>query len=61
MMNRREFLTLAAGAAAFTGLAGAGKKVIAYIPEKQEPELMYKMFYAVEDTMESLLIALDKR
>ena len=26
MVNRREFLTLAAGAAAFTGLAGVGKK-----------------------------------
>ena len=26
MVNRREFLALAAGAAAFTGLAGAGKK-----------------------------------
>ena len=27
--------------------AGAGKPVVAYIPEKVEPELMYKLFSAV--------------
>lgn len=27
--------------------AGAGKPVVAYIPEKVEPELMYKLFTAV--------------
>lgn len=40
-------------------MAGAGKKVIAYIPEKQEPELMYKMFdcitYRFEDIVRMLL------
>ena len=35
--------------------AGAGKKVVAYIPEKQEPELMYKMFDLVTDDMGELL------
>ena len=25
-------------------MAGAGKKVIAYIPDKEDPELMYKMY-----------------
>ena len=34
--------------------AGRGKKVIAYIPEKQEPELMYKLFDAVCCTMDEL-------
>jgi hypothetical protein len=28
-------------------MAGAGKRVIAYIPEKVEPELMYKLFDSV--------------
>ena len=36
-------------------MAGAGKKVIAYIPEKQEPELMYKMFTAIEDSIAGVL------
>ena len=35
--------------------AGRGKKVIAYIPEKQEPELMYKLFDAVCCSMDELL------
>ena len=35
--------------------AGRGKKVIAYIPEKQEPELMYKLFDAVCCTMDELI------
>ena len=34
--------------------AGAGKKVIAYIPEMMEPELMYKLFDAVTDTLDGL-------
>lgn len=37
---------------------GKGKKTIAYIPTKQEPELMYKLFSAVccsiEEVIESL-------
>ena len=35
--------------------AGAGKKVLVYIPVKQEPELMYKLFDGVCCTMEELL------
>lgn len=36
-------------------MAGAGKRVIAYIPEKQEPELMYKLFEYVTDSLEQLI------
>lgn len=36
-------------------MAGAEKRVIAYIPEKQEPELMYKLFDSVCGTLEELL------
>lgn len=36
-------------------MAGAGKRVIAYIPEKQEPELMYKMFDYVTDSLEQVI------
>ena len=39
--------------------AGRGKKVIAYIPEKQEPELMYKLFDGVCCTIEELIEALN--
>ena len=39
-------------------MAGAGKKVIAYIPEMVEPELMYKLFDAVTGSLDSLLAAL---
>ncbi len=35
--------------------AGAGKKVIVYIPEKQEPELMYKLFDSVTSNIHDLL------
>ncbi len=38
--------------------AGKGRKTIAYIPERQEPELMYKLFSGVCCTMEELLEAL---
>lgn len=34
--------------------AGAGKKVIAYIPEMVEPELMYKLFDDVTDNLDGL-------
>ena len=33
----------------------AGKKVIAYIPEMVEPELMYKLFDAVVGNLEDLV------
>ena len=42
-------------------MAGAGKKVIAYIPEKQEPELMYKVFSAVVGTLEDVQAAIEER
>ena len=35
--------------------AGRGKKVLAYIPEKQEPELMYKLFDGVCCSIEELI------
>ena len=39
-------------------MAGAGKRVIAYIPELPEAELMYKLFDAVTGTLDDLLQAL---
>ena len=36
-------------------MAGAGKKVIVFIPEMVEPELMYKLFYRVSDSIPDLL------
>lgn len=36
-------------------MAGAGKRVIAFIPEKQEPELMYKLFDHITDSLEQLI------
>ena len=41
--------------------AGRGKKVFLYIPEKQEPELMYKLFDSVCCTMNELLEAIEKQ
>lgn len=38
--------------------AGKGKKVIAYIPTKQEPELMYKLFDGVCCTIDEVVQAL---
>ena len=38
--------------------AGRGKKALAYIPEKQEPELMYKLFDGVCCSLEELINAL---
>ena len=35
--------------------AGKGKKVIAYIPTKQEPELMYKLFDSVACSLEEVV------
>lgn len=40
--------------------AGKGKKVIALIPTKQEPELMYKLFDNVVCTIEELLESLNQ-
>ena len=39
-------------------MAGTGKKVIVYLPEMQEPELMYKLFNRVVGTLESLCTSL---
>ena len=36
-------------------MAGAGKRVLAYIPEMLEPELMYKLFDAVAGSLEELV------
>ena len=39
--------------------AGKGKRVFAYIPEKQEPELMYKLFDDVCCSIKELIEALN--
>lgn len=39
-------------------MAGAGKKVVVYIPEMVEPELMYKLFHIVVDSIDAILDAL---
>ena len=39
-------------------MAGAGKRVIAYLPEMVEPELMYKLFDGVAGTLEELFGAI---
>ena len=36
-------------------MAGAGNRVIVYIPEMQEPELMYKLFDEVVDNLDDLV------
>ena len=36
-------------------MAGAGKRVLAYLPEMVEPELMYKLFDGVAGTLEELV------
>ena len=41
--------------------AGQGKKVFVLIPEKQEPELMYKLFEGVCCSIEELLKELKKK
>lgn len=35
-------------------MAGKGKKTVVYIPEIQEPELMYKLFDFVSDSLEAI-------
>ena len=39
-------------------MAGQGKRVIVYIPEMQEPELMYKLFDKVVGSLDELVQAL---
>ena len=39
-------------------MAGAGKRVIVYIPEMVEPELMYKLFDWVVDNLDDLVQSL---
>ena len=39
-------------------MSGAGRKVIVYIPEMQEPELMYKLFDDVVGDLDSLIESL---
>ena len=41
-------------------LAGSGRKVIAYIPEMMEPELMYKLFDVVCDDIDSIIRYLEQ-
>lgn len=51
-------LVLPSGRSAHTEagwMAGAGKRVIAYIPEMVEPELMYKLFDRVTGSLEDLV------
>ena len=36
-------------------MAGAGRKVVVYIPEMMEPELMYKLFDRVVGSLEELV------
>ena len=40
-------------------MAGAGKKVIAYIPEMVDPELMYKLFDTVTNDIQGLIKAIE--
>lgn len=42
-------------------MAGAGKRVIAYVPEMVEPELMYKLFNAVVGSLPMLLTEVAKQ
>ena len=54
-------LVLPSGRSAHTEagyMAGAGKRVIVYIPEMVEPELMYKLFDGVVGSLEDLVSAL---
>jgi hypothetical protein len=54
-------LVLPSGRSAHTEagwMAGAGRRVFVYFPEKQEPELMYKLFDGVVGSLDDLLEAL---
>lgn len=51
-------LVLPCGRSAHTEVGwfvGKGKKTIAYIPTKEEPELMYKLFDGIACTLEELI------
>ena len=53
-------LVLPSGRSAHTEagwLAGRGRRVVVYIPEMVEPELMYKLFDRVVDTLDDLCAA----
>ena len=39
-------------------MAGRGKKVVVYIPEMEEPELMYKLFDKVAGSLDDVIKAL---
>ena len=55
-------LVLPSGRSAHTEagwMAGAGRRVFVYIPEMQEPELMYKLFDGVFGSLDELLDALN--
>ena len=39
--------------------AGRGKRIVAYIPERQEPELMYKLFDKVCCSIDEVIVALN--
>ena len=41
-------------------MAGAGKRVVVYIPEMVEPELMYKLFDRVVGSINDLLLCLSE-
>ena len=41
-------------------MAGAGKRVIAYIPEMVEPELMYKLFDGVAGSLDDLVCLISR-
>jgi len=50
-------LVLPSGRSAHTEagwMAGAGKRVVAYVPEMVEPELMYKLFDGMAGTLDEL-------
>ena len=54
-------LVLPSGRSAHTEagwMAGAGKKVLVYIPKMEEPELMYKLFDGVVGSLEDLVAAI---
>ena len=56
-----EVLVLPCGRSAHTEagwFAGKGLKTIVYMPEKQEPELMYKLFDGVVGSMDELVKAI---
>lgn len=40
--------------------SGCGKKVLVYMPEKQEPELMYRLFTGVYETIDEVIAELKR-